>query len=109
MIAFVSPAPNDLEDDDRQREEGEAFDERGGNDHRGPDVGFDLGLAGHAFEGTFGEHADPEGRASVTMPAPMAFKSEKGSAPRGPSCAYAVPWAINRKPPASTIDLINFI
>src|SRR5271154_1604143 len=51
---------------DDQREEGEAFDECGGDDHVGADGAFGFGLTGDGFDGAAADVADAAGRAGDT-------------------------------------------
>ena len=52
-----------LEDDqqaDNHCEEGNTFDECGGNDHGGADVATSFGLTGHAFHGALTDFTDAD-------------------------------------------------
>src|SRR5271165_1814016 len=61
--AEASTSEENLKQDDDQREERHAFDERGRDDHRRLDVAGDLRLAGHAVDRALGQVADSQGSA----------------------------------------------
>src|SRR5262249_17758066 len=71
-----------LDDDDHQREERHALDQRGGQDHRRVDIAGGLRLSGHALHRALGHAADTQGRADDHQPGADRLEIREGLCPR---------------------------